>query len=75
MMKDVMSVINEAHSVERQRMQMARKNKSEESAKSIQKAKTLITSINTGQLKNGDVKRKKMMVKLEEMIKEKLERL
>ena len=57
-MKKVMSVIKEAHNVERKRRQMARKNKSEETSKMIQKAKALIVSIKRGQMENEEIKRK-----------------
>ena len=57
-MKNAMSVIKEAHNVERKRRQMAWKNKIEETSKTIQKAKALIVSIKRGQMENEEIKRK-----------------
>ena len=57
-MKKVMSVIKEAHNVERKRRQVARKNQSEKSSKTIQKAKSLIANIKRGQMKKEDIERK-----------------
>ena len=57
-MKKVMSVIKEAHNMERKRRQMARKNKIEEIPKTIQKAKSLIVSKRRGHLKKEDIERK-----------------
>ena len=57
-MKKVMSVIKEAHNVERKRRQVARKNQSEKSSKTIQKAKSLIANIRRGQLKKEEIERK-----------------
>ena len=57
-MKKVMSVIKESHTVERKRREMAKKNMSEESSKKIQKAKALIVSIKRGQMEKEEIKRK-----------------
>ena len=53
-MKKVMSVIKEAHNVERKRRQVARKNQSEKSSKTIQKAKSLIANMKRGQIKKRE---------------------
>ena len=53
-MKKVMKVIREAHSVERKRRQTSRKKRSEDAVKKTQKAKSLIAEIRRRGMSNGE---------------------